>query len=155
MHKENVRTQLKNNPALAQQELDSKYGGKAVTTGWCRLVNLAPTKHKGYVQVSLANVNKIGTLGEIVLWASGRVVQEGQQASHRCNQPRCMVSSHIVVESVQANNARKNCLVSFPCQCCGKHYVLCKHEPRCINFIEGFSSMEEFLDSPEIHDVTE
>ena len=51
-----------------------------------------------------------------------------EHLSHLCSDSRCMNADHLTVESPQANNSRKNCIVQ--CPCC--KFILCKHEPRCI-----------------------
>lgn len=122
----------------------------ATTSGWCELVSLAPTKQDGYIQVSFGGANKFAMLQMVVLWAAGRDLYElevpyDEQASHRCHQPRCKTVGHVCPESVFDNNLRKGCLVWIDCHHCGKKILICRHDPVCIKFVEGYSSMEDFI----------
>ena len=44
----------------------------ARTEGWCELIQLRPTKRGGYIQLSVAGVNKFANLQAVVLWADGK-----------------------------------------------------------------------------------
>ena len=94
---------------------------------------MAPTKRNGYVQLSWEGVNKLTTLGEVLAWVNGCSVFPGVlQASHLCDQPRCTILEHVVVETTTANNSRKNCGILVDCAHCDMKYLACPHNPRCI-----------------------
>jgi Zinc-binding loop region of homing endonuclease len=112
--------------------------------GWCKLVNKAPTKEGGYIQLSDRGANKFAILQEVVCWAGGKyLVGKNDQASHLCNHRACKVPEHLAVESAIKNNARKNCRVWVNCPHCPKKIIVCIHDPVCIKFCEGFDSMED------------
>lgn len=114
--------------------------------GWCVLVDRQPTKDKGYVQLSTQGANHFAVLQEVVLWAQGEVKGQGEQCSHLCHQPLCKTVGHVTPESVAANNARKGCLVWIRCPHCPDMKILvCRHEPTCIRFVEGYSDMSDFI----------
>jgi hypothetical protein len=116
------------------------------TEGWCELVQLRPTKPGGYIQLSVAGVNKFALLQSVVLWADGKdLTKKGDQCSHRCHNPPCRVVGHIIPESAVENNARKGCLVWINCHHCSKKIFVCMHEPCCIKFCEGFRDTEHLL----------
>jgi hypothetical protein len=54
-------------------------------------------------------------------------------ASHLCQNPRCVRPSHLAVESRQANHKRKNCMVKMRCPCCHVIMPVCSHVPPCIH----------------------
>lgn len=119
--------------------------------GWCELSVLAPTKVNGYIQVSVGGVNKAVLLGELLLWSTGAVLAEGDQVSHLCCQPSCSVPSHVILENAKANNARKGCAVWSLCKCgCGVYSMICEHEPHCIRYCDGFSSLEDFKNNGKV-----
>lgn len=122
-----------------------KYDQKASTSGWCRIVRLAPTKEHGYIQVSFEGANKFAVLQEVVVWAPGGFVPPGHDASHLCHEKRCCNVSHIISEEKVANQQRKGCLVWVPCHHCDLKIFVCRHVPSCIKFCEGFDSHEHFL----------
>jgi hypothetical protein len=117
----------------------------SVKDGFCLLSVLKPTKEGGYIQLSSEGANKFATLQEVLLWARGDRLQPGQHASHLCDKPKCLMKEHIVAESPVVNNSRKNCGRVIKCAHCDKYYQACDHSPRCVTFIEGFASWEEFL----------
>jgi hypothetical protein len=116
-----------------------------VIDGWCKLVQLVPTKANGYIQVSAKGVNKFAVLQELVLWASGRQVLPQEDCSHLCHHPRCCVETHIISEPSIVNQARKNCLVYISCHHCSKHIFLCSHTPPCIRFASGYVDHNDFM----------
>jgi hypothetical protein len=66
-------------------------------------------------------------------WTGERPVEgSGTQVSHRCNNRVCFRPSHLVIETVRANNARKNCLVQVVCPHCDAVAYECPHVPKCI-----------------------
>lgn len=114
--------------------------------GFCRLAQLAPSKEGGYVQVSHGGANKFAILQEVLLWSKGQQAQADQHISHLCDKPTCVIPEHVCVETPKVNNSRKNCGMIIDCAHCDKKYVACKHEPKCIGFVGGFGSWEEFLE---------
>lgn len=114
--------------------------------GWCKIAHLAPSKENGYAQVSADGVNKFTTLGNVVLWAGGGTKGSGQ-SSHLCHHPLCIEweLEHVIGESAEENNARKNCLVWVDYHHCAKKMLVCVHRPFCIKFCPGFASWAEFL----------
>lgn len=133
--------------------LDPEYARKVLdrlsssSEGWCQLVRLAPTKKGGYIQVSFGGANKFTTLEQVVLWANGESLLEGEQCSHLCHKPSCRTVGHVVGESVIDNNSRKGCLVWIQCHHCSKLILLCMHDPCCIKFHEDYASMDDLIDN--------
>lgn len=116
------------------------------TEGWCELVQMAPTKSRGYIQLSYEGANNFTNLQTVVLWADGKdVTREGDQCSHLCHHPSCRVVGHVTPESAVLNNQRKGCLVWIDCHHCSKKIFICQHEPCCIKFCPGFRNMEHLL----------
>lgn len=124
--------------------------------GWCVLADMQPSKEGGYVQVSYQGHNKILTLQEVSVGASGLQLGadvEGshwQQASHRCCKPKCTTVGHVVVESHEQNGLRKNCLVWVHCPHClgtgeAKAILVCPHAPCCVKHHPAYKSLESFL----------
>lgn len=139
-------------PVYCQQALKSVPSSEM--SGWCQLTSLRPTKEGGYPQVSFGGANKFACLQSVVMWAAGLDftmaegpgdAAEGGHASHLCHKPLCMTVGHVVPESAAANNSRKGCLVWIDCHHCAGMILLCTHEPRCIKYREGYSSMEDLL----------
>lgn len=142
--KESLRLQCINDASLAN-DIVQKYSHGATVDGFCRLSSLAPTKVGGYIQVSHNGANKFATLEEVMIWAGGRDLPGGQQASHRCCRPSCTIVSHVIPESAEVNNRRKNCLVFGDCHHCSLKILVCSHDPCCIKYSPGFTSWEDFL----------
>jgi hypothetical protein len=115
--------------------------------GFCRLSKLRPSKEGGYVQLSHGGGNKFATLQEGLVWAQGLHLSEGMHISHLCDKPRCTIPEHVVLETPIVNNSRKNCGLTFDCTHCEKKILACKHNPKCISYVAGFPSWEEFLAS--------
>ena len=100
--RESLETQILSNPQKAKMVLD-KYHGEM--KGWCELVNLQPVNEGQYVQVSFGGVNKIFLLHEVAAAANGVYkLDQDSQFSHRCNQPKCKVPSHICIETAELNH---------------------------------------------------
>lgn len=143
--REQVRKRYQQDPELCIALLDKyKRNGKTQQSGRCELLTLQPSKDKGYVQLS-ANANKFAAAQDVLVWSNAQVVKEGEQASHLCHNPACIVRTHIVPEPSENNQIRKNCLVWHDCHHCKKKYFVCKHEPACIKFCEGFGDPAHFL----------
>lgn len=139
------RAMLMLRPSDAQKEIDSL---RVEVKGFCRVSVLKPSKEGGYVQLSGDGANKYAVLHEVLLWAKGEEVQHGvDHISHLCDEPRCTIKEHVVVESPQVNNSRKNCGMILDCAHCPKKYQACKHTPRCITYVEGFESWQHFVDT--------
>jgi hypothetical protein len=117
----------------------------AVPNGWCLDFQNTPTKSGGYIQLSWQGANKFCTLGEMLGWASGIRVTAGEQVSHRCHNPRCVVPGHINIESAKKNNNRKGCLVWVDCPHCLLKIFICPHWPPCIRAALGFATEQEFI----------
>lgn len=116
--------------------------------GWCQHVTMAPSKSGGYIQVSAGGANKFSTLEEVVVWAKGEFLGEGEQCSHDCHLPSCKNPSHIAPRSILDNQNRKGCRVWVDCphagEGCSKKIDVCSHRPRCIRFCEGFEDHLHF-----------
>ena len=84
-------------------------------------------KKTGYVQLSWEGANKFCVLQELVVWAQAKQIQNNDQCSHLCHNPKCTVLSHIILESSVANNARKNCSVFLKCHHCDLYIFTCVH----------------------------
>lgn len=141
--KERVRLWCINDPAFAQEVLDSQRAGRV--SGWCVLSPNAPTKGDGYVQVSFGGANKFAVLQELLLWASGLDCGPGEQASHLCGQKLCMVKEHVVNESEVENQRRKGCLVWVDCPHCSLKISVCPHTPRCVKLAPGWPGQAAFV----------
>jgi Zinc-binding loop region of homing endonuclease len=139
---EEMRALCMGDSTLAMGVLDNY---DIVVDGWCKLVKLAPSKENGYVQVSFRGANKFAVLQELVLWASNRYVQPGEDCSHLCHHPKCRVKTHIVPEPSIINQSRKNCLIYISCHHCDKYIFLCQHDPSCIKYAEGYCDSEDFM----------
>ncbi|KAI8943889.1 hypothetical protein F4801DRAFT_573543 [Xylaria longipes] len=137
-----MRWEFSTNPELCMTFLG---GLDSQEKGYCNVTTLQPSKPGGYVQMSYGGANKFAMLQEILLWAQGHQKLPSDQCSHLCGEPKCLLRNHIIAESVAENNARKGCLVVYPCSHCTKYYVVCNHTPTCIKYIPGFESWEDFL----------
>jgi hypothetical protein len=116
--------------------------------GFCLESVLVPSKTNGYIQLSFKGANKFCTLGEMLGWAAGYEVSKPlDQISHRCHNPKCVLPSHVVVESARDNNNRKGCRVWATCphEGCPDKLILCVHQPSCIKYVPGYDSWEEFV----------
>ena len=119
---------------------------EARSVGYCQEIRMVPSKRAGYVQLSWGGANKFCTLGDMLGWARGIHPGEGMQVSHRCHNPRCMLPSHITIETPIQNNARKGCLVWVDCpHSCEDRILVCSHLPSCIKFVPGFETWEDFI----------
>jgi hypothetical protein len=138
---EYVALLLLGNREMAQAVLDKlSYKNK----GWCKIVDLSPTKPGGYVQISAMGANKVLVLQEVAAAAGGQYrSEENAQVSHRFHQPKCKVPDHMCIESSVLNNQRKGCLVWIKCPCCNEILWVCTHEPPCIKFDARFQNVEE------------
>lgn len=139
---EHVLFMILNDREYAKMVLD---GLPSTSKEWCELVPLQPTKKGGYIQISYGGANKVCTLQLAVLAANGGELLADQglaQCSHLCHRPACKTVGHVIAESALDNNARKNCLVWINCHhCSDKVIFLCTHEPCCIKYHPGYSSM--------------
>lgn len=144
---EAFRAKCQQDPVLAGNILRTL---KHYTKQWCKSSPLVPTKDDGPPQVSYGGYNHFALLSDVVLWSQGIDTNDkggGQnlQASHLCDNSTCMDPEHIIVETAIQNNSRKNC--GFVQRCghdgCGKLVYCCRHEPRCISYVENFNSFKE------------
>lgn len=70
---------------------------------------------------------------QVVLAYNGRfAANKTDEASHLCHRRACLNIDHLVWESRQANEARKNCVGRVFCRECHQWLQLCTHEPKCI-----------------------
>jgi hypothetical protein len=143
---EAMRCKVQSEPLLANQIL-SHYAARHVVNeiGWCKVLNLVPTKKNGYAQLSWEGVGKFASLQEVVLWASGNSKIYGEDCSHLCGQPLCLVTNHVIPERSLTNQLRKNCIVWVDCRHCSKKILVCPHIPQCIKFCDSYISQQEFL----------
>jgi len=144
LRKEAKRLECISDAAVARRIL-ANYRAQARVDGFCWLSPLKPTKTGGYIQVSAEGANKFATLQELMVWAADMDLEPAQQASHLCCQPACTVETHIVPESAEENNHRKNCRVHVDCPHCTRKIVICVHNPLCIKYCPGFATWEDFL----------
>lgn len=84
-------------------------------------------------------------LHEVLLWSKGEVKGRNQHINHLYDKPECMVMEHVVLESPAANNGRKNCGMILDCPHCELKMHACRHEPKCIQYVEGFNSWVDFV----------
>jgi len=106
----------------------------------CWIYPNKPNK-KGYVQVAKDNNKKVYThhlAVRMVLGPKSVPTDRNHNVSHLCGRPSCCNPEHLVVESAEANHARKNCHVvrSVTCPCGCKHTFnvsVCEHTPPCIS----------------------
>lgn len=136
-------------PGLDGPALSAKILSSLATKdcGFCKITSLKPSKEGGYVQLSHGGANKFAVLQEVLLWAGGVTLEDGedQQCSHLCENPLCTLPEHVWRESTKKNNNRKGCVVWWDCPHCEKKIKICQHEPSCIKFVPGFKSWEDFL----------
>lgn len=137
-----MRRKLQLDPTQAQQKISDL---RTEQDGFCLLSVLKPTKENGYIQLSSEGANKYALLHEILIWAKGEHAPDNQHISHLCDKPRCALKEHVVVESPAMNNSRKNCGKIVNCAHCPKKYIACDHDPKCITYVEGFDSWNDFL----------
>ena len=134
------------NPSRALEFLE--FNLKSVrTAGFCLEAELAPSKSNGYIQLSYNGANKFCVLGDMLGWARGVQAGDGEQISHLCGNPKCIIPAHVVVETVVENNRRKNCIVWVDClhKDCSERLLVCPHNPLCIKYVPGWETWEEFL----------
>lgn len=143
---EAMRTRCRGDSELCRSVLD---GLDKKDIGFCQVATLKPSKEGGYVQLSYDGANKFAVLQEVLLWAKGVTlnVKEGYQCSHLCGNPLCTLPEHVTAESAQKNNARKGCVVWWPCPHCQLKILICRHDPVCIKFVPGFESWAAFLEN--------
>jgi hypothetical protein len=154
---EAARNALEDRSQLGAHELYQRLTSpdRSYWEGGCLLSTLQPsgkssTGRSKYIQVSYQGANKIMTLQEFLLIYDGRSLDEAKgrgalatppvvmQASHRCNRPACLIPHHIIVESIDDNDKRKNCIVWFRCpHGCRKWILVCPHNPPCVKEIPG------------------
>jgi hypothetical protein len=134
-------------PDGAKRLIENTVQKNSAPDGFCVLSGMKPSKRDGYIQLSSGGANKFAMLQEVLLWAAGYTLGEGQQASHLCKKPSCTVIGHVVPESAVENNQRKGCGAVIPCSHagCAKYHLACQHLPRCITYVPGFESWEAFL----------
>lgn len=120
-------------------------------TGWCQISRLRPTKSDGYVQLSFEGAVHFVVSQWLVLWEAGLSLgppaEQPLQASHLCNNRRCLASGHVCVEPAQENNRRKGCVVWLPCLAHGRIQLVCPHTPRCVLHCEGFASTADLVEN--------
>lgn len=113
----------------------------------CRLANNQPTKKGGYIQtcynqplISLLKSLSLPTrdsgtkstvIHKVVLTAYKGPATVGNEASHLCNNAKCVNYRHLTWESPQVNQSRKNCKRWRVDN--DKLYDVCPHEPPCID----------------------
>jgi hypothetical protein len=132
-------------PVTANKVLE-RYSLKTIPKGWCHETILRESKEAGYVQVSWAGANKFACLQTLVIWANAGEVRAGEDASHLCHHPRCLVKEHIISEPTITNQSRKGCRVWVDCyHDCEKKIFICPHQPACIKYCEGYRDHEEFM----------
>lgn len=130
-------------PELARTILS---GLDTKSDGFCVVTDFAKNKTGGYIQPSYGGANHFAVLQELVIWSEGVTLNDnGEQISHRCHNPSCTLFGHLCLESAAKNNARKGCAVVWPCAHCLKFYMICSHEPRCIKYVPGFTSWDDFV----------
>ena len=105
------------------------------------MTTTASTNTDGYSQVwfkpkslekdSGRSSQKAFLLHIIAFIAFNEVYDPGMHVSHLCDNRRCFNPKHLVQESPQVNNSRKNCLGEIHCAR-GHVHPVCRHQPRCI-----------------------
>jgi hypothetical protein len=109
---------------------------------------LKPSKEGGYIQLSWEGANKFAVLQEVVLWAGGGFLGDGEQCSHLCGNPAYMTPGHVVAESELENQRRKGCPVWVDCPHCALKINCCNHtsglRPKCIKYCAGFADTNAF-----------
>jgi hypothetical protein len=123
--------------------------------GWCWCCLLKPSKEGGYVQISWEGANKFAVLQEVVLWARGGFLGDGEQCSHLCGNPLCMTPGHVIAESELENQRRKGCVAWVECPHCALKINCCCHgvfprsfpRSKCIKYCAGFADADAFRQS--------
>lgn len=120
---------------------------KTEKDGFCRVSVLRPSKAGGYIQLSSGGANKFAVLHEVLLWCKGEIkTTDNQHISHLCDKPSCAVKEHVVLKAPATNNSRKNCGMVLDCPHCELKIQACKHSPRCITYVEGFNTWDDFVE---------
>jgi hypothetical protein len=150
-----LRDRFRSDPELCKRLLARL---PSTRVGWCDIVSLKPTKSDGYIQVSWEGCNKFAMLQQVVLWAAGYDVLEGEDCSHRCHNTACKTVGHVVSDPTSVNQGRKGCEVQHPClpghgDC---YQWTCPHGTAdsfvcCIKYAEGFNSHEDFVARSVLH----
>lgn len=134
------------NPAVAQAIVARiTLSSSGAARGWCVPCTLVPSKKDGYIQVSSDGANHFACLQDVLCWSQGLVPQAGDQASHLCGLPSCLLPEHVVYESELLNQRRKGCVVWVDCPHCSLKIMACQHLPRCVKFCPGYNDQVDFL----------
>ncbi|KAK3290606.1 uncharacterized protein B0H64DRAFT_52502 [Chaetomium fimeti] len=140
-----ARVLFSQSPVRAQESLELRLVSTPKSGFYYNTV-LVPSKNGGYVQLSFEGANKFCTLGEMLVWAQGFVVEGAMQVSHLCHDPLCTVAAHVVRETAAENNRRKGCVVWVDCPHCCLKIRVCEHAPICIRYAPGYETLAEFLE---------
>lgn len=119
---------------LTQQQIHDTHSrmmqGTRTTEKGCQLVQLVPTKAKGYAQVSVKGVADKKVLAHVLaFWVAHGpfLAADGLDVSHLCHNPLCVNPEHLVRESKEANQRRKGCPGTIRCPCpCGHKFSACR-----------------------------
>lgn len=102
----------------------------AVPEGDCMLSTYSSVKRTGYSQVRY-NGRKYYVHVVAAMRRAGRAPRPDDEASHLCNNPRCVRPEHLVLESGPINKSR---------QCCklygSEKGYKCPHSPTCLGCVE-------------------
>jgi len=121
---------------------------KTVNERGCFIPHKVP-RSDGYVRYSITagsaktafgpsakEVERTFYLHHLAWYATGHKmpVPRKEHLSHLCSDSRCFNVKHLIVETPEVNNSRKNCgyLVTCPCGC-NHTFVACPHSPPCIS----------------------
>lgn len=110
----------------------------------CILLDMAPTKEGGYVQLFI-HKDSPKVLAHVLAWFDDwEELQEfikdptffkGKDVSHLCGNRLCVNRNHLVFEDSTKNQRRKGCKGFVTCPCpCGHTFNVCECDPvnKCI-----------------------
>ena len=111
-------------------ETHKRMMSNAKTTGPknCKVVNLTPTKEKGYAQAFVKGSTTKVLAHVLSFWISKGSFDptDGKDISHLCHNPLCVNPDHLVREDKEINQRRKGCVGTVTCPCgCRHEFSVC------------------------------
>ncbi len=102
----------------------------------CSIVQLKPSKSKGYAQAFVQGTNKKVLVHILSYWFSHGPFDpsDGKDVSHLCHNPLCINPEHLIREDSLTNQRRKGCIRTVTCPCgCNHTFSVCHCPvPKCI-----------------------
>lgn len=90
------------------------------------------SQQNGYPALSCGHAKSKIKLHIVAAWIRyNEIPSSSQVVSHLCHQKLCINPSHLTIERISCNNARKGCLCRLILPNC-QVWNLCSHQPLCI-----------------------